>query len=428
MNPSEPPSRPPDPPSSPPVGSAPAGSTPSGPVRLRGPADVVATLPYHLGYQPTDSLVLIGLHGPEGTQLGFVARVDVPRRPDEVWPTVDVVVPPVLAQRPGRLLMVAYEDAAAAGSSDPLSRAVRDMVRDAGIEVAERLVVRDGRYWSPDCHDSCCPDEGVPVPAPPDVPAVADYVLLGRSPLRHRDDLADLITPRSVEGGLEGGAEGSEGSGERARRLAVVVDLGRAFQDHPSRGRAQGPRLVGREPRCHALQEWGLTAWRQLMDDETGAAGADGADPWSPSEAAPPPPPRYRGPARLSPPDLGVLLAASLRDVALRDLVITWLCPGSLDLDLLDPALVHRAQEILPPSLPDEACLTHRLAALCRVTPPKTAAAPLTVLANHVWWHGDGALARIALDQALAQEPDYRLAVLLERMLDLAIPPRRRVA
>jgi len=425
MSPSEPPSSPPDPPSSPPGRSSPAGSTPPGPIRLRGPADVVATLPYHLGYQPTDSLVLIGLHGPEGTQLGFVARVDLPRRQDEVWPTADAVAPLVLAQHPERLLLVAYEDgSSAAGSSDPLSRAVRDVVCDAGIEVAERLVVRDGRYWSPDCRDSCCPDEGTPVPAPPDVPAVADYVLLGRSPLQHRDDLAGLVTPRSAESGVDG----SEGSGAPSRRLTAVVGLGRAFQDRRSGGRTQGPRPVGREPRCDALQDWGLAAWRRLLTDEPGADGADGADRWSPSDAAPPPPARYRGSAQPTTPDLGVLLAASLRDVALRDLVITWLCPGSLDLDLLDPGLVRRAREVLPDGLPDEAFLTHRLAALCRATPPKTAAAPLTVLANHVWWHGDGALARTALDLALAQEPGYRLAVLLERMLDLAIPPRRRVA
>ena len=38
---------------------------------------------------------------------------------------------------------------------------------------------------------------------------------------------------------------------------------------------------------------------------------------------------------------------------------------------------------------------------------------PLTVLASFTWWRGDGALTRIALDRALAVDPDYRLARLL---------------
>ncbi|MDQ2756206.1 MAG: DUF4192 domain-containing protein [Actinomycetota bacterium] len=409
MNPSDHPSPRPDP-------SPPPTPAPRELIRLRGPADVVATLPYHLGYQPTASLVLVGLHGPAGTRLGFVARVDLPGSPDEVWPTADALVPLLLAQHPRRMLFVAYEDASPApGSSEALSRAVRDLVRDAGVEVAQRLVVREGRYWSPDCHPSCCPDEGMPVPAPTDVPAVADYVLLGRSPLRHRDDLARLVTPPT-----------DTDDHEDERRRDAVVELGRRFQDPGSTGlpEGHGPRLVGGETRCHPLRDWGLAAWRSLLTPQT---TDDGPDDWSPSAPAPPHPGRRR--SRLtSPPDLGVLLAASLRDVALRDLVITWLCPGSLDVELLDPVLVSRAREVLPGGPPDEASVTHRVAALCRATPSGTAAAPLTVLANLVWWHGDGALARTALDLALAQEPGYRLAVLLERMLDLAIPPRHQVA
>jgi transposase len=48
----------------------------------------------------------------------------------------------------------------------------------------------------------------------------------------------------------------------------------------------------------------------------------------------------------------------------------------------------------------------------------------LTVLANLAWWQGDGALARTALERALVVEPGYRLARLLDRLVDLAIRPR----
>jgi transposase len=39
------------------------------------------------------------------------------------------------------------------------------------------------------------------------------------------------------------------------------------------------------------------------------------------------------------------------------------------------------------------------------------------------WWRGDGALARTCLDRALDATPGYRLALLLERMLDLGVRP-----
>jgi transposase len=62
--------------------------------------------------------------------------------------------------------------------------------------------------------------------------------------------------------------------------------------------------------------------------------------------------------------------------------------------------------------------------ALCRALPDGQAAPMLTVLANVAWWLGDGALARTALERALAVEPGYRLARLLDRMVVLAIRPR----
>ena len=68
--------------------------------------------------------------------------------------------------------------------------------------------------------------------------------------------------------------------------------------------------------------------------------------------------------------------------------------------------------------------LVDRLAMVCRAAPPELSPGPLTVLAHVVWWQGDGALARTALDQALAVDPDYRLAALLERMVDVAARPR----
>ena len=64
-----------------------------------------------------------------------------------------------------------------------------------------------------------------------------------------------------------------------------------------------------------------------------------------------------------------------------------------------------------------------RLIRLCGMLPDDMAAPALSVLASFTWWRGDGALTRVALARALRCDPDYRLAQLLEQMVDLAIRP-----
>jgi hypothetical protein len=69
--------------------------------------------------------------------------------------------------------------------------------------------------------------------------------------------------------------------------------------------------------------------------------------------------------------------------------------------------------------------VVERLAMVCRRSPPELSPGPLTVLGHVAWWMGDGAMARTAVQRALEVDPDYRLAVLLERMVDVAVRPRR---
>jgi Domain of unknown function (DUF4192) len=54
---------------------------------------------------------------------------------------------------------------------------------------------------------------------------------------------------------------------------------------------------------------------------------------------------------------------------------------------------------------------------------PGYAAAPTSLLALTAWQGGDGALANIALDRALADTPGYSMALLLRSALDAGAPP-----
>ena len=63
---------------------------------------------------------------------------------------------------------------------------------------------------------------------------------------------------------------------------------------------------------------------------------------------------------------------------------------------------------------------------LCAMLPDHVAVPGLSVLASFAWWRGDDALARVALGRALRCDPDYRLAQLLQHMVDLGIRPEAR--
>ena len=66
---------------------------------------------------------------------------------------------------------------------------------------------------------------------------------------------------------------------------------------------------------------------------------------------------------------------------------------------------------------------TRLWADLTRLAPPGYVAAPASLLAFVAWQAGDGALANIALDRALADDHRYSMARLLRRALDSGAPP-----
>jgi len=413
-------------------------------IRLSGPADVLTVLPYQLGFHPRRCLVVVSLRG---TRMGLVQRIDLPP-PEHVFDAVNAVLSPLLKDPPQAVLLIGFDD------SEGESRAMLDEMTDAclayRIEVDDRMVVRDGRWYDLDCVQSCCPREGLPLPEPSEVPAVAEFVGREIFPLPDRSSLADLLEPsRSLAGGavsrladewldLRCEATGTTRrsrvrSGERhphaastelppakgglqsAERGLHAVESGLRFADIE---------LPVTQRELHDFRASELAVWSRVLCDD------DDAEP------IPELPPQDRA-----------MLAASLTDVDLRDALIAWLCPGTLAPDLIDPVLFVQLSDALPRPwlVPDEGDaamddegeadamerairgqrIERRLCELSAGLPDEWAAPTLTLLAAFTWWRGDGALTRIALDRALRTEPDYRLAQLLERMVDLAVRPER---
>ncbi len=339
-------------------------------VRISRPDEIIALLPYELGYHPRDSLVLIGVRA---GRLGLRARVDLPE-PGDAADLVASVLPPFVESDAGELVAIGYESAP--GAARPVLAEVDRACHRLGFGICASMVVRDGRWFSLDCHDpTCCPPEGRPLPTPDEVPAVAEFVAREVRPFADRAALVDSLRP------------------DRPLLAAAVEAEAAAW--FPSWA---GP--FGRSSDSRTV----LDAWSRVLDtsDDAGAVADLGARALA-------------------------VAAASLVDLDLRDGLIAWLCPGLFGFENVPRGPFARWPDDRPEGDLDRAVRERRrqerLGQLCRCLSPSLAVAPLTVLAAFAWWRGDGTLTRIALDQALDADPDYRLAGLLLRMVDLSIRP-----
>ncbi len=349
-------------------------------ISLRDCGDVLAVLPYQLGYHPRRSVVLVALHG---RRFGLIVRTDLPPEATVPRQMVDAVAGPLRREGVERVIAVGFEDEP--DECVPLLLALVEELESRGADVVEVAVVRDGRRYSPTCDEPCCPPGGVPVPSADEVPGVAEFVALGVAPLPDRAALDALVAADPTTG--------------------PEPDTRSAGGPPPPAGARSGRRAAAR-------------AWATVL----GARPGDRRGiPDAPGRAGP-----------------TAVAAASLADIPFRDALIAWLVPGLLERDALDPTVLALLDRRLPrwagmgrwpagPSDPGERRrLLEVLLALCRAVPdtrPDDAAAACTVAAQVAWSEGDGALARSALDRALRLAPGYRLAGLLDRVVSQGVRP-----
>ncbi|GAA1993584.1 hypothetical protein GCM10009817_39860 [Terrabacter lapilli] len=340
------------------------------PIKLRSPAELLAVIPHLLGFQPQHAIVVMALRD---NKINLTERIDLPT-PDRVEEVAEALVRHVRRETAEAALLVGYEDTA--GQSRPLIEALTERLRAQGVSIRDRLVVHDGRWRSLDCdRPSCCPLEGSPLPPPADVAStIAEFIGQGSSPLPDRQTLA---------------AQLEEGSAAQD-----VADLIRRSGEVPA--------TVADSRARHRLAD----VWARVLTRSDG---------------------------RLAVADAAVALQ-SLKEASTRDGLAAVLIPNGLDLNVLPEetqALVDACSGAIRTAEEEHevdttpGAVKSRLIDLCRHATDEHAAPVLTLLATYSWWHGDGALARVALDRALRCDRNYRLAQLLTLMLDEGIRPDR---
>jgi hypothetical protein len=334
-------------------------------LRMRGPADMAAMLPYLLGFYPDDSMVAVGLYGPQLQQCGAI-RLDIPEDP-QLWSAVATDFARLLVDlseqrsyRPDAVLVYLCRDPepdspAAVTTLRPLADHLLRAFRELDVPVKESLCVSGGRWWSFLCADPvCCPPDGAAVYSSQEpLPVVAAATYAGLAPRGSRRAIAAALAPI-------GPPEAEAQRDALARHTAMACE-----------------RLMV-EP---AGSERVVAATAELLEQAMAQcrSGAPRLDPWRSAR-----------------------LIVGLLDKHARDRAAEYAEPEEL-------AAAQR--------------LWRYLAQRCVAPYTEYAKVPLTLLAWTAWLARDTATARVALGMALALDPEYTLAILLYESLNTSLAP-----
>ncbi|HWF41946.1 MAG TPA: DUF4192 domain-containing protein [Acidothermaceae bacterium] len=167
-------------------------------VKLRSPADIIDAVPYLVGFEPHDSLVVLSLRGPR-SRLGLTARIDLPEA-KHATACARSFVGYLKRDGAARALIVLYppSDGIAHPSVKPLADALIRQLTRARIEVSEVLCVCDGRWWSMQCQNAgCCPPSGTLIARETTSELAAAMTVEGRVVLGSREELEHMLDPIS---------------------------------------------------------------------------------------------------------------------------------------------------------------------------------------------------------------------------------------
>ena len=411
-------------------------------VRVAGPEDLLAYIPYRLGFVPAESVVAVSLSGPR-QRVGLVARVDLDdlrlRQPDDPdgpdgAATARWLADHVVDDGADRAVVVLYTATDPTVPVSPARRAV-DLLRarlERRLPGTEVWLVAPTGFRALDCVDpTCCPPQGRPLTALQGSRVAAHMVLEGRSVAGTREERYAL-RPAPEAARTQARRAAARWTDTRRRLLNGTrypegggpID-GPAPADAPARrpGAVSGPRTAPAQGLRaeRALAEWGaqsLGLWRSAV------RAAAAAEPGQP--------------VVLSPVDLGKI-GAALADIPVRDAVLLSLAPGTEETALrtarrqldgdTDAATGTVMARIVDPDQgvpPDEdgtraACVV--LEAVVTHVPRNRRAPAYLLLALVAWWRGDGGLAAERVSDALGVDPGYRLALLLRGALAGGVPP-----
>lgn len=368
-------------------------------LKISAPNDLLGYLPYHLGFHPDESIVALAVRGGARSFLGLTMRIDI----------ADLMDPESGVSRQKMLRTHMEEDGADAvllvmytktnpakfGPADPRAQFARPQLReligafrsefDSDLPLHGFWVVTPDHYFSVSHDQLPPPDQWFPTAELASTPAAVSAVYAGSSAAPNRMALGDI---------------------ERAQPR--------------DRDRAQRATLRWLERRKSERDNtWQLETW-QLWEDAIAAQLRHLENQTAESPTA-------------DPLLLG-RLQAGLEDIRIRDAVMISNIPGIGDLPAR--SVVSDAREevgqsvdvILDPKVAvapgiEATAVTELLTAIASHCAHARATPTLTLLAWIAWWKGNGPRGGVLIEKALQADPAYNMARLVERILELGMPP-----
>jgi hypothetical protein len=163
---------------------------------MRGPGDVAVMIPYLLGFQPVESLVLVSLEESR-KRFGPLLRVDLVDPEEGRREQARRVVSVMSANAAGLVLVAAFSEDP--GRADPMVDRVLDGLAGQGIAVEEAFRADGRRWWSYLCHNPlCCSPDGTRYDASA-ARVAAEAVLAGMAFAPDRDALRSHLAPDRPE-------------------------------------------------------------------------------------------------------------------------------------------------------------------------------------------------------------------------------------
>jgi hypothetical protein len=173
---------------------------------LSTPHDLLAAVPFLVGYHPTDSLVVIAIK--EGS-IGMAMRVDFPSQDHaEIAARAVQLASYVRREKAEAAIVVGYLPAELFEVEESLTPYTH-AIAEQGIEIKEAIEVRGARFRSILCADlNCCPPEGSLIPPIVDSRITAEQIALGRplpfpSVLDMKESIAAMPRDRTLIAALK---------------------------------------------------------------------------------------------------------------------------------------------------------------------------------------------------------------------------------
>ena len=168
---------------------------------LTSPHDLLAAVPFMVGYHPKDSLVVMAL---VENKVAMAMRVDFPEL-DSLDAMSEIIASHLMRERATEAIIVGYlpEEFPTLGVANALS-IINDRLSAHQIKIKESIEVRGDRFRSMKCSDElCCPPEGTPLPPLTDSRVTAEQVAAGNPlPFLDLDEMKKSIAHTATDRNL----------------------------------------------------------------------------------------------------------------------------------------------------------------------------------------------------------------------------------